>query len=89
MNKPYQIAAGRAVQRARRWADERNPVVQLMKRVGFGNMGGKKAWFSGRAKRIGIWRCPQTVYRKEGQTVQFLSEFFKYDQPPAICRPGS
>ena len=30
MNKPYQIAAGRAVQRARRWAEEKHPVVQLM-----------------------------------------------------------
>ena len=30
MNKPYQIAAGRAVQRARRWAEEKNPVVQLV-----------------------------------------------------------
>jgi len=30
MKKPYQIAAGRAVQRARQWAEEKNPVVQLM-----------------------------------------------------------
>jgi transposase-like protein len=30
MKKPYQIAAGRAVQRVRRWAEEKNPVVQLM-----------------------------------------------------------
>ena len=30
MNKPYQIAAGRSVQRARRWAEEKNPVVQLV-----------------------------------------------------------
>lgn len=30
MKKPYQIAAGRALQRVRQWAEERNPVVQLM-----------------------------------------------------------
>ena len=30
MNKPYQIGAGRAVQRVRRWAEEKNPVVQLV-----------------------------------------------------------
>lgn len=30
MKKPYQIVAGRAVQRARRWAEEKNPVVQPM-----------------------------------------------------------
>ena len=30
MKKPYQIAAGRAVQRVRQWAEENNPVVQLM-----------------------------------------------------------
>jgi putative transposase len=30
MNKPYQIAAGRAVQRVRQWAEEKNPVVQLL-----------------------------------------------------------
>jgi transposase-like protein len=30
MKQPYQIAAGRAVQRVRRWAEESNPVVQLM-----------------------------------------------------------
>ena len=30
MRKPYQIAAGRAVQRVRRWAEEKNPVVQLV-----------------------------------------------------------
>lgn len=30
MKKPYQIAAGRAIQRARQWAEEKNPVVQLM-----------------------------------------------------------
>lgn len=30
MKKPYQIAAGRAIQRARQWAEETNPVVQLM-----------------------------------------------------------
>lgn len=30
MKKPYQIAAGRAVQRVRRWAEEKNPVVQLL-----------------------------------------------------------
>jgi len=30
MKKPYQIAAGRAVQRVRQWAEEKNPVVQLM-----------------------------------------------------------
>jgi putative transposase len=30
MKKPYQIAAGRAVQRARQWAEEKNPTVQLM-----------------------------------------------------------
>jgi hypothetical protein len=27
--------------------------------VGFGNMG--KAWFSGQARRIGIWRCPNRL----------------------------
>lgn len=30
MNKPYQIAVGRAVQRVRQWAEEKNPVVQLV-----------------------------------------------------------
>lgn len=30
MKKPYQIAGGRAVQRVRQWAEEKNPVVQLM-----------------------------------------------------------
>jgi hypothetical protein len=30
MKKPYQIAAGRAVQRVRQWAEEKNPVVQLI-----------------------------------------------------------
>ena len=30
MKKPYQIGAGRAVQRVRQWAEEKNPVVQLM-----------------------------------------------------------
>src|SRR5215468_3188992 len=30
MKKPYQIAAGRALQRVRQWADDKNPVVQLM-----------------------------------------------------------
>jgi len=30
MKKPYQIAAGRAVQRARQWAEEKSPVVQLV-----------------------------------------------------------
>ena len=30
MKKPYQIAAGRAVQRVRQWAEENNPTVQLM-----------------------------------------------------------
>src|SRR2546422_1194243 len=30
MKKPYQIAAGRALQRVRQWAEEKNPVVQLM-----------------------------------------------------------
>jgi hypothetical protein len=30
MKRPYQIAAGRAVQRVRQWAEEKNPVVQLM-----------------------------------------------------------
>jgi transposase-like protein len=30
MKKPYQIAAGRATQRVRQWAEEKNPVVQLM-----------------------------------------------------------
>jgi hypothetical protein len=30
MKKPYQIGAGRAVQRARQWAEEENPVVQLV-----------------------------------------------------------
>lgn len=30
MKKPYQIAAGRAVQRVRKWAEEKNPVVQLV-----------------------------------------------------------
>jgi len=29
MKKPYQIAAGRAVQRVRQWAEEKNPVVQF------------------------------------------------------------
>jgi len=28
--KPYQIAAGRALQRVRQWAEEKNPVMQLM-----------------------------------------------------------
>jgi len=28
--KPYQIEAGRAVQRVRQWAEEKNPAVQLM-----------------------------------------------------------
>jgi transposase-like protein len=30
MKRPYQIAAGRAVQRVRQWAEEKNPVVQLV-----------------------------------------------------------
>lgn len=30
MKQPYQIAAGRAVRRVRQWAEENNPVVQLM-----------------------------------------------------------
>src|SRR5215467_5692565 len=30
MKKPYQIAAGRAVQRVRQWAEEKSPVVQLV-----------------------------------------------------------
>jgi transposase-like protein len=30
MKKPYQIAAGRAVQRVRRWAEEHDPAVQLV-----------------------------------------------------------
>jgi hypothetical protein len=30
MKKPYQIGAGRAVQRVRQWAEEKNPAVQLM-----------------------------------------------------------
>lgn len=30
MKKPYQIAAGRAVQRVRQWAEEKNPAVQLV-----------------------------------------------------------
>jgi hypothetical protein len=30
MKRPHQIAAGRAVQRARQWAEEENPSVQLM-----------------------------------------------------------
>ena len=30
MKKPYQIAAGRALQRMRQWAEERNPTVQLV-----------------------------------------------------------
>src|SRR5215470_10691498 len=30
MKKPYQIAARRAVQRVRQWAEEKNPTVQLM-----------------------------------------------------------
>ena len=30
MKKPYQIGAGRAMQRVRQWAEEKNPVVQLM-----------------------------------------------------------
>ena len=30
MKKPYQIGSGRAVQRVRQWAEENNPVVQLM-----------------------------------------------------------
>jgi hypothetical protein len=30
MKKPYQIGAGRAVQRVRQWAEEENPAVQLM-----------------------------------------------------------
>ena len=30
MKNPYQIGAGRAVQRVRQWAEEKNPVVQLM-----------------------------------------------------------
>ena len=30
MKKPYQIAAGRTVQRVRQWAEEKSPVVQLV-----------------------------------------------------------
>src|SRR5215471_21763906 len=30
MKKPYQIAAGRAVQRVRQWAESQNPAVQLV-----------------------------------------------------------
>jgi hypothetical protein len=30
MKKRYQIPAGRAVQRVRRWAEEQSPVVQLV-----------------------------------------------------------
>jgi putative transposase len=30
MKKPYQIAAGRAVQRVRQWAEDKNPAVQLV-----------------------------------------------------------
>jgi transposase-like protein len=30
MKKPYQIAGGRALQRVRRWAEEKNPTVQLL-----------------------------------------------------------
>jgi hypothetical protein len=30
MKKPYQIGAGRAVQRVRQWAEEKNPAVQLV-----------------------------------------------------------
>src|SRR6516162_4907218 len=30
MKKPYQIAAGRAVQRVRQWAEENHPTVQLL-----------------------------------------------------------
>ena len=30
MKKPYQIRAGRAVQRVRQWAEEENPAVQFM-----------------------------------------------------------
>ena len=30
MKKPYQIAAGRAVRRVQQWAEEKNPIVQLM-----------------------------------------------------------
>lgn len=30
MNKPYQIVSGRAVQRVRQWAEEKNPAVQLV-----------------------------------------------------------
>lgn len=30
MRKPYQIAAGRAVQRVRQWAEKNNPTVQLL-----------------------------------------------------------
>jgi len=30
MKKPYQIASGRAVQRVRQWAEEKNPAVQLV-----------------------------------------------------------
>lgn len=30
MKKPYQIAAGRAIQRVRQWAEENNPTVQLL-----------------------------------------------------------
>jgi len=34
MKKPYQIAAGRAVQRVRQWAEENNPTVPLGARHG-------------------------------------------------------
>src|SRR5712691_8069303 len=30
MKKPYQIGAGRAVQKVRQWAEEKNPAVQLV-----------------------------------------------------------
>ena len=30
MKKPYQIGAGRAVQRVRQWAESQNPAVQLV-----------------------------------------------------------
>src|ERR1700686_4961810 len=30
MKKPYQIGAGRAVQRVRQWAEEKDPAVQLV-----------------------------------------------------------
>jgi len=30
MKRPYQIAAGRAVQRVRQWAESQNPAVQLV-----------------------------------------------------------